>query len=46
MTGTEALATTVAIEGDDQPIFPPNLFQTSTWSLKDLKQLQEVGKGK
>ena len=31
---------------DDQPTFPPNLFQSSNWSLHDLKHLKEVGKGK
>jgi hypothetical protein len=34
------------LEGDDQPTFPPNLFQSSNWSLQDLKHLKEVGKGK
>ncbi|KAG7666755.1 hypothetical protein Ndes2437B_g08469 [Nannochloris sp. 'desiccata'] len=42
----EPQSTIAAVGDDDQPQFPANLFQSSTWSLHDLKHLEEIGKGK
>jgi hypothetical protein len=42
----EPHSTIAAAGDDDQPQFPANLFQSSTWSLQDLKHLEEIGKGK
>jgi hypothetical protein len=41
------VSTIAAAPGDDdQPHFPPDLFTASQWSLKDLKHIEEIGKGK
>ena len=46
MEQAPAVPSGTAAECDDQPTFPPNLFQASKWTLQDLKHLKEVGKGK
>lgn len=45
-TPTPILAPNLSQNDDDQPYFPADLFQNSTWSLRDLKHIEEIGKGK